>query len=152
MNATNIERNYNYFNAISMVRNTLTNMITNYSDIRFTLTNMLKEEFLTQDDIEITIMNSEDMTNKFIINIPDDRFWTDNGVTYHIYDILNKTMCKFLNNNIIRQFLDQQIPMDTIGYSLMANISQSNDPAEVQAFITSLYNIEITFGGLLFIV
>lgn len=140
------DKKLDYYNNISSIRNILAEMIISNSDIRELFISYLETNFIN-NEIDVVIANKEEYSNNFIISL---RNLTDyNKILcsrYMIYDIVNKTLINFLNDDIVLNYLNNITLIESGPMQFFAQITQSYDSISKLSFISSLYNLNMSIG------
>lgn len=140
------DKKLDYYNNISSIRNILAEMIISNSDIRELFISYLETNFIN-NEIDVVIANKEEYSNNFIISL---RNLTDyNKILcsrYMIYDIVNKTLINFLNDDIVLNYLNNITLIESEPMQFFAQITQSYDSISKLSFISSLYNLNMSIG------
>lgn len=143
---TSSDKKLDYYDNISSIRNILSGMIVNNTDIRELFISYL-ETIFTNNEIDIIIANKEECSNNFIITLKNLMDYNKILCSrYMIYDIINNTLINFLNDNVVLNYLNNITPIESEPMQFFAQMTQSYDTISKLSFISSIYTLSMSIG------
>lgn len=143
---TSSDKKLDYYDNISSIRNILSGMIVNNTDIRELFISYL-ETLFTNNEINVIIANKEECSNNFIITLKNLIDYNKILCSrYMIYDIINNTLINFLNDNVVLNYLNNIAPIESEPMQFFAQMTQSYDTISKLSFISSIYTLSMSIG------